>query len=192
MSETVGLTLSVYLGYIASLYLRLPPSPFDQLSQSRGPPSPYMTPRLLALHRSLRKLIRSTDQYLMSKPEYSSLGLARNSSWRKQPASVGQQNYILKKVGPSDLSSREIEGVWIGAKLGSWVQVDELSKGQASDLISRTKHGGMSYVKKVKREYEKGLKEKARGHAKSRKVGETLKKELEEVNRRKVVSQEVE
>ena len=67
-----------------------------------------------------------------------------------------------------------------------------MSKGQASDLISRTKHGGMSYVKKVKREYEKGIKEKARGHAKSRKVGETLKKEWEEVNRRKVVSQEVE
>ncbi|GAA5962963.1 hypothetical protein JCM3765_006731 [Sporobolomyces pararoseus] len=175
-------------GYIASLYLRLPPSPFDQLSQSRGPPSPYMTPRLLALHRSLRKLIRATDQYLMSKPEYSSLGLARNSSWRKQPASIGQQNYILKKVGPSDISSREIEGVWIGAKLGSWVHVEGLSKGQASDLISRTKHGGMSYVKKVKREYEKGIRDSTRGHMKSRKVGETLRKELEEVNRRKLKS----
>jgi len=69
--------------------------------------------------------------------------------------------------------------------LGTWIKVDDLTKGQASDLISRTKHGGMGYVKRFKREYERGVREKSRVENKDRKVGEKLRKELEEVHRRK-------
>lgn len=121
----------------------------------------------------------------MSKPEYSSLGLARKSPWRQKPASSGQCNFILKKLNPSDSGSREIEALWIGGKFGSWIKVDDLTKGQASDLISRMKHGGIGYVKKIKREYEKKMRKKKRAEGKNRKVGEKLREELEEVNRRR-------
>ncbi|GAA6024337.1 hypothetical protein JCM11491_000381 [Sporobolomyces phaffii] len=175
---------SVLLGFVASLYLRLPASPFDQLAQSRGPPSPYMTPRLLALHRSLAALIRSTDRFLASKPEYASLDLARDSPWRRRPASAGQRDYLLKKLGPPAGNPREIEGIWVGGKVGTWVSVDDLTKGQASDLISRTKHGGIGHVKKFKREVERGLRDEARTARKNRKVGERLRDELEQVANR--------
>jgi len=43
----------------------------------------------------------------------------------------------------------------------------------------------MGYVKRFKREYERGVREKSRVENKDRKVGEKLRKELEEVHRRK-------
>lgn len=182
--------LSCAIGYVASLYQRLPSSPFDHLSQSRGNPSPFMTPRLLALHSSLAALIRSTDQFLRSKEEYRSLGLARSSPWRTLSSSPSQQDYILKKLMDPDLESRKIDGVWIGRKPGTAVMVDDLTKGQASDVISRAKHGGLGHVKKLKRDYERGLRENSREERKNRKVGEKLKKELEEVERRRREAQD--
>ncbi|GAA5923628.1 double-stranded DNA-dependent ATPase [Sporobolomyces koalae] len=179
-------------GYTASLYMKLPPSPFNRLSQlsQSGPPSPYMTPRLLALHRSLPELLRSTDQYLRSKPEFHAIGLARNSPWRYKAASQGQLDFIVKKLGPSNSTShpaeneRMIEGIWLGKKMGTWVNVDELKKGQASDLISRMKHGGIAHVKKVKREYLKRQREADKVNRRKMKAEEKLvRHELREMGK---------
>lgn len=121
----------------------------------------------------------------MSKPEYYSLGLARDSAWRQQPASTGQQDFILKKLKPSNPESREIEGVWVGAKLGTSVKVDDLTKGEASDLISRTKHGGVGFVKRFKRVHQREMREKSKIEGKDRRVGRMLEEELELATRRR-------
>ncbi|GAA6059855.1 hypothetical protein JCM10212_007060 [Sporobolomyces blumeae] len=159
-------------GYTASLYLKMPTSPFHFQGSSGAPPSPYMTPRLLALHRSLPHLLRSTDRYLSSKPEYFALGLSRTAPWRRKPASEGQKNYIYKKVGTTLADSegrgetREIEGLWVGRPWGTTVAVDSLTKGQASDVISRTKHGAIGWWKKVKRQIEREARETEKGERK--------------------------
>jgi len=151
-----------------------------------------MAPRLLALHSSLSQLLKSTDRYLTSKPEFAALGLARNAPWRRRPVSLAQSNFLLKKLNPADSGERKIEGIWIGKKIGSLVNVDELTKGQASDLISRTKHGGMAHIKKMKRGFEKGVREKLRvdgkkerERSKNRQVGRMLREELEGIEERK-------
>ena len=179
-------------GFTASLYRKLPPTPFHHISLSQAPPSPYMAPRLLALHSSLSQLLKSTDRYLTSKPEFAALGLARNAPWRRRPVSLAQSNFLLKKLNPADSGERKIEGIWIGKKIGSLVNVDELTKGQASDLISRTKHGGMAHIKKMKRGFEKGVREKLRvdgkkerERSKNRQVGRMLREELEGIEERK-------
>jgi hypothetical protein len=43
----------------------------------------------------------------------------------------------------------------------------------------------MGYVKKLKRELERSIREKARDGGKNRRIGERLMRELEEVNKRK-------
>jgi len=114
------------------------------------------------------------------------LGLARNAPWRRRPISLAQGNFLLKKLNPAGSGERKIEGIWVGKKIGDLVNVDELTKGQASDLISRTKHGGMSHVRKMKRGFEKGVREqlrvdgkKERERSENRRVGRMLREELE-------------
>ncbi|GAA5954131.1 hypothetical protein JCM21900_002899 [Sporobolomyces salmonicolor] len=134
--------------FSARLYVRLP--------SNRGevPRYAFTLPHLIASHASLPILLRTTDAYLLKQKKYHEVMLRRNSPWRRSPATESQRTKILQKLlsaQDKQQGKRTIEGVWVGKPWREEVDVDQLTKGQASDVICRLKHGGLGWWERQRR-----------------------------------------
>ncbi|GAA5871216.1 hypothetical protein JCM1840_000149 [Sporobolomyces johnsonii] len=149
------------------------PVPSDSGQQFPG----YTARRRIASHSSFPTLLRTTDDYLSNHEEYSQLSLSRDSPWRHDPSTDSQRSIILEKLlSPEEREegTRTIEGVWVGKPWTKRVEVDELTQGQASDVIWRTKHGG---VLRWKRQRGVLVKEEKRREKQRRKEEEEKRRE---------------
>ncbi|GAA5895720.1 hypothetical protein JCM5296_007402 [Sporobolomyces johnsonii] len=136
--------------FTAHLYFRIP-SGGDGEASSFG--FGWALPRLIASHSSLPLVLQVTDAYLTNHKEYPEYMLRRNAPWRRLPATDSQRTKILQKLlsaQEQEQGKRTIEGVWIGKPWNEEVDVDELTKGQASDVICRLKHGALGWWKRQK------------------------------------------
>ncbi|KAH8930105.1 P-loop containing nucleoside triphosphate hydrolase protein [Atractiella rhizophila] len=76
--------------------------------------------------------------------------LSRYAPWRrKEKISDGQKKFIKPRLGVSAKGSGEgkkeyIEGIWVGRSWKELVKIDNLTKGEAGDIITRFKHGAKS------------------------------------------------
>lgn len=149
----------------------------------------FYPPTFLGRHFSLSTLIRKVDADIVNHPDLQSgPDLKKNATWRQAPASIGQKNLILTKLFTKEQQLSSIyeldskggltesltpaeklakgDQVWIPAdyvgKKGEEVDLNQLTKGQASDVLTRVVHGGVAFLKKVKkaeaREQKKRLK----------------------------------
>lgn len=166
--------------YQAQLYTRLP-------AFITGPGVVrYRSPQEIALHPNLAILLRTVDAYV--KQHFSDLSLGRYASWRMGPPSDAQRKFILQKaLSPEERveGKTTIDGVWIGRPWNVSVDVmdpDEgFTKGQACDIITRVKYGGLGYWKKQKKVLVKEAKWEAKVGREAVKASE--KKELAEARR---------
>ncbi|GAA6058390.1 hypothetical protein JCM3770_002467 [Rhodotorula araucariae] len=174
-------------GFHSLLYLRLP----AWLHASGSGPR-YSAPVPLASHSNFPILLRTTDAAILNHPELADIGtsLTRFAPWRRAPASASQRNYILKKLLTTEERAAgisDIEGVWVGQPWKDRVPVDEaLTRGTASDIISRLSHGGLGFWKKERRALVREDKREERQR-------ERLEKRLEKARARvqsRVVAQE--
>lgn len=86
-----------------------------------------------------------------------------------QDSIVDDLGSLIKNVTPLQVLEKGLplwlDGVWLGKK--QEVDIQLLTKGEASDIICRMMHGGIGFLRKQKREAEKKLKklqkEKSRG-----------------------------
>ncbi|KLO17062.1 P-loop containing nucleoside triphosphate hydrolase protein [Schizopora paradoxa] len=96
-----------------------------------GRKASFYRSRRILVAENLTDAVRGCDTYAKSKvcrgPIF--MGLFRSAKWRKQPASDNQKSFLEKKFKSRALSTGEI------------FNMDNLSKGQAADMITRLKHG---------------------------------------------------
>lgn len=115
----------------------------------------YRRPRTVLTAQKLDEAVRGCDKYVVSKVVFGQLvkgyapvsqlmwshtqahrsRLFRSAAWRKQPATKGQKELVQKRLNSSRASS-----------LGKPVDIENLTKGQASNILTRLKHGAMVCV----------------------------------------------
>lgn len=131
----------------------------------------YRSPQEIALHPDLAILLRTVDAYVKQHSEFSDLSLGRYAPWRMGPPSPAQRKFILQKaLSPEERAEGQttIDGVWIGRPWDERVDVmdpeggDAFTKGQACDIITRVKYGGLGYWKKQKKELVREAKREAK------------------------------
>ncbi|KAH7883536.1 P-loop containing nucleoside triphosphate hydrolase protein [Phlebopus sp. FC_14] len=118
--------------------------------------SPYMRKRLITTAESLSDAVLACDTFVTHKVLRGplSLGLLRSAKWRKAPATESQKSLISKRKTKGIMNREEITAL-----------TENLTKGEAANIITRLKHGAQAY-------YEKKAKQK-------RKVDELAQKEKE-------------
>ncbi|GAA5871199.1 hypothetical protein JCM1840_000140 [Sporobolomyces johnsonii] len=135
--------------FSAHLYVRHPSD-----GGGEAPRYAFALPRLIASDSSLPNIIRVTDAYLLNHTDCPEFMLRRNSSWRYGPSTDTQRTGILEKLLSAEereQGKRTIEGVWAGEPWSEEVEVDQLTKGQASDVICRLRHGGLGWLRRERR-----------------------------------------
>ncbi|GAA5862480.1 hypothetical protein JCM1840_004196 [Sporobolomyces johnsonii] len=161
----------------AHLYVRLFSDDGDE-----APRYAFALPRLIAAHSSLPSVIRATDAYLLNHAECPEFMLRHSSSWRHVPATNSQRTTVLEKLlseQEQKQGKRTIEGGWIGRPWSEEVDVDQLTKGQASDVICRLKHGGLEWWTRQKGD----LLQKEKAEGRKRKMKEEKDKERQRKQR---------
>ncbi|THH11226.1 hypothetical protein EW145_g819 [Phellinidium pouzarii] len=132
-----------------------------QVDQSFGRSS-FRRPRNILKAKTLDDAVRGCDNYARTKVVFGShaSGLLRTANWRKQAASECQKGLISKRLESSKKQN-----------LNSSIDLRNLTKGQAANIITRLKHGAQArYAKKVKtvqkeaRRVDKERRRKAREH----------------------------
>ncbi|EMD42116.1 hypothetical protein CERSUDRAFT_147660 [Gelatoporia subvermispora B] len=150
--------------------------------------SPFQKNRQILTANDLVEAIRGCDTYAKSKVLKGPMvaGLLRSAKWRRQPATEGQKSFLKKRLKarfgdePSD-SLPDGETLLLngdasspksdpsGSKQKKQKSVDQITKGEAANIITRLKHGALTrYNKKAKAEQrmakkiEKEVKRKAR------------------------------
>ncbi|KAI5121287.1 hypothetical protein M0805_002330 [Coniferiporia weirii] len=124
--------------------------------------SRFRRPRNVLTAKTLDDAVRGCDKYATSKVVFGGLaaGLFRSAKWRKHPASQSQKDMLSKRF--ESLKKQNMEGP---------VDMANLTKGQAANIITRLKHGAQAhYAKKIKvmlkeaKLTDKELRRKAREH----------------------------
>ena len=118
--------------------------------------SPYSKPRTVATGSSLTSALHAADTFAATK--FERLLISTSSSWRRSPASEGQLSFLNKL---RDVSEEEL------------LTPDDLTKGQAADMITKIKFGARGRFDKLqvkKRQAERELE-------KVRKVSEMRERE---------------
>lgn len=90
--------------------------------------SPYSRPRTVATAATLTAALNAADNFAATK--FERIFIVTSSTWRKQPASQGQIDFLNKL--------RTVDATDEGAGL---LTPDDLTKGQAGDMITKIKHG---------------------------------------------------
>ncbi|KAF5384896.1 hypothetical protein D9615_001480 [Tricholomella constricta] len=110
--------------------------------------SPFMRSRRILSAETLSDAIRGCDTYVVNKIARGSMlsaGLLRSARWRKMPASEGQKQLITKrwlKEGARGLPMNQDS---------KWEKIQQITKGEAANVITRLKHGAQTrYEKKMK------------------------------------------
>ncbi|KAG1864258.1 P-loop containing nucleoside triphosphate hydrolase protein [Suillus subalutaceus] len=108
--------------------------------------SPFMRKRLIMTAETLSDAIRGCDTYAAQKVLRGSLalGLLRTAKWRKTSASDSQKNFIQKRR-----VKRALDQDTAAATL------QNITKGEAANIITRLKHGAKAYYEKKAREAKK-------------------------------------
>ncbi|KAG1749940.1 P-loop containing nucleoside triphosphate hydrolase protein [Suillus paluster] len=108
--------------------------------------SPFMRKRLIMTAETLSDAIRGCDTYAAQKVLRGSLalGLLRTAKWRKASASDSQKNFIQKRR-----VKRALDQDAVAATL------QNMTKGQAANIITRLKHGAQAHYEKTTREVKK-------------------------------------
>ena len=117
--------------------------------------SPYQRSRLVLDAMDINDVLRGCDTYVKSKilPGHMISGygvknteadcsltsliiprLFRSAAWRRQPATDGQKSFILKRWTKKLADSRTTQQ-----------EVDNLTRGEAANIITRLKHGAQVY-----------------------------------------------
>lgn len=100
--------------------------------------SPYRRPRKVLEAETLEQAVRGSDTYVATQVLRSSqlmrALLSRHAEWRKGPASSKQRAFVEKRLGFSRKGEKEEEG-------DSKNALTSLTKGEASMILSRLKHG---------------------------------------------------
>ncbi|GAA5950206.1 hypothetical protein JCM10213_005201 [Rhodosporidiobolus nylandii] len=148
--------------YVASFYRKVP--------GDRGFRTIYATPKIIATHRILPILLRTTDAWVLNNQKMADLSLARHHAWRRSESSKAQQDFLLGKLGKEVSEAGEIDGVWVGRPYKERMNVRDLTKGQASDILARLMHGGKAVWTKSKKvlEREERKEEKEREKARTK------------------------
>jgi ATP-dependent helicase IRC3 len=118
----------------------LPPS-----AQSK---SPLSRPRTVATASTFTAALHAADTFAATK--FERLFINTSSSWRKQPASQGQIDFLNKL--------RSVDAAGEGEGL---LTPDDLTKGQAGDMITKIKHGVRGRWKGMMNEKRKVERKKA-------------------------------
>lgn len=115
------------------------------LPATANTPSPWSKPRKIATSPTLTTALQAADTFAASK--FERLFIATSSSWRRTPASEGQLSFINKIRAATE---EELLGP------------EDLTKGQAGDMITKIKFGArgrfdklMIKKRRVEREVEK-------------------------------------
>ncbi|KAG2350305.1 P-loop containing nucleoside triphosphate hydrolase protein [Suillus weaverae] len=108
--------------------------------------SPFMRKRLIITAETLGDAIRGCDTYAAQKVLRGSLalGLLRTAKWRKASASDNQRNFIQKRC-----VKRALDQDAAAATL------QNITKGEAANIITRLKHGAKAHYEKKAREAKK-------------------------------------
>ncbi|KAG1757630.1 P-loop containing nucleoside triphosphate hydrolase protein [Suillus lakei] len=108
--------------------------------------SPFMRKRLIMTAETLSDAIRGCDTYAAQKVLRGSLalGLLRTARWRKALASDSQKNLIQKRR-----VKRALDQDAAAATL------QNMTKGEAANIITRLKHGAQAHYEKKAREAKK-------------------------------------
>jgi ATP-dependent helicase IRC3 len=98
--------------------------------------SPWSKPRTVATASTLSSALAAADTFASSK--FERIFIAKSSSWRKGPASEGQLNFINRLREVADEEMEPLTG-------------DDLTKGQAGDMITKIKFGARGRFDRVQR-----------------------------------------
>ncbi|SCV68041.1 BQ2448_162 [Microbotryum intermedium] len=142
-------------------YRRVP-----QMAYTRNP---YAKPSLLGMHQDVRHLLATVDALVANvdlwKPTIST---RRFAPWREHPSTTSQHSMISNKL-KNEMQGGKIDGLWVPGREreGGWVDVKDLNRGEACDLITRVMHGGIGALRKVKKKVEKERKKLVKDGLKS-------------------------
>ncbi|EXJ95007.1 hypothetical protein A1O1_00125 [Capronia coronata CBS 617.96] len=120
------------------------------LPSTEASKSPWSRPRTVATAVTLSDALHAADTFASTK--FERIFIATSSKWRRSPASEGQLNFLnrLREVSEEDTVQRLTE--------------DDITKGQAGDMITKVKFGARGRFDKLQiktRKQERQL-EKAR------------------------------
>lgn len=102
--------------------------------------SPYMRPRVIANSKQIADAVHAADTFALKKFPWTFVH--KGQGWRKRPATEGQLAFINKFRPTADQ-----------------LTADMISKGKATDMISKMKFGAKGWFKRL--EVEKKRKERA-------------------------------
>ncbi len=120
--------------------------------------SPYMRPRVIASSTTLSDAVHAADTFALTKSPWRFVH--KGQAWRKRPATEGQLAFI-NKLRPS---ADQLTG-------------DMISKGKATDMISKIKFGAKGWFSKLEAEKKR----------KSRTSEKITRRQLDDVRQREEV-----
>ncbi|TKY87634.1 hypothetical protein EX895_003215 [Sporisorium graminicola] len=147
-----------------------------------GGGSPYRRPRHVLYAPSLEQAVRGSDVYvqkhvLRNSPQLFAM-LNRRAPWRATRATDSQRRLVEKRLGLSKPTSATAEPPAEAKEKGKrnpLTSASELTKGQASVILTRLMHGAKGRwkerVKKSNKVWRQGEKEKARMQRETVRVG---------------------
>ncbi|BGP21141.1 uvrABC complex, subunit B [Rhodotorula toruloides] len=152
----------------------------------------------IATGYSPRECLLKVDTYLQNHRTYKTYSLGRYAKWRSGEASDRQKEMIVNRLVPKkdrENGKTTISGVWVGKPMDVEVDIMRpggLTKGQASDIISRCRHGAMAYwkrtqsaIKKEERqiasERKKAEQERVKGENKAERVRAAAQKKADQL-----------
>ncbi len=105
---------------------------------------------LIGTHRSVPILLRTADGYMRDNKAANpkQYDLRRAAKWRAGPMTGSQRETIMNRlkhhlvelpvaVGLEERQRVGLEGVWVGLGWKDLVELDQLTKGQAADVLTR-------------------------------------------------------
>lgn len=110
--------------------------------------SPWSRPRTVVTASSLSTALHGADTFAATK--FERVFIATSSSWRRSPASEGQLSFLNRLRSVSDESEELLTG-------------DDLTKGQAGDMITKIKFGARGRFDKLQVKKRKALREMEKG-----------------------------
>ncbi|BGP28280.1 Putative ATP-dependent helicase IRC3 [Rhodotorula toruloides] len=109
----------------------------------------------IATGYSPRECLLKADTYLRNHRTFKTYSLGRYAKWRSGEATDRQKEMIINRLIPKkdrENGKTTISGVWVGKPMEVEVDIMRpggLTKGQASDIISRCKHGAIAHWKRT-------------------------------------------
>jgi ATP-dependent helicase IRC3 len=111
-----------------------------KIPQSQVKRSPFMRPRTIATAKTFQDAVHAADKFAIEVFNY--IFISKSRGWRRGPASPAQLEY-LNKIRDKD----------------NQLKAEDITKGQAGDMITKLKFGAKGRFNKMDAERQKVLKE---------------------------------